>query len=87
MIRQSMPRINTLVSYHDTSVHCGAIYRAAGWKMDAITCGKDWRNASRPNRPVAVSVAPKVRWLRMLRSDSRTKASQSAQNIHVHLTR
>jgi hypothetical protein len=27
-----MPRINTRVSYHDTSVHTGAIYRAAGWR-------------------------------------------------------
>ena len=67
MIRRSMPQISTLVSYHDTSVHSGAIYRAAGWKLDAITRGKDWRNASRPNRPPAVSLAPKVRWIRVLR--------------------
>ncbi len=48
MIRQGIPRINTLVRYYDTSVHCGAIYRAAGWPTDAITRGKDWRNAGRP---------------------------------------
>jgi hypothetical protein len=66
LIRRSLPRIKALISYHDTSVHCGAIYRAAGWQMDAVTRGKDWRNASRPNRPPAVSVAPKVRWIKYL---------------------
>ncbi len=69
MIRRTMPHITTLVSYHDTSVHCGAIYRAAGWKLDAITRGKDWRTPARPRRPAAVSLAPKVRWVRVLRSD------------------
>jgi hypothetical protein len=69
LFRKGMPRITTLVSYHDTSVHNGCIYRAAGWTLDGVTCGKDWRNASRPNRPRAVSLAPKVRWVRVLRAE------------------
>lgn len=70
LIRRAMPHVTTLVSYHDTSAHCGAIYRAAGWKMDGVSRGKDWRTRSRPGRPHAVSLAPKVRWVRALRRAS-----------------
>jgi hypothetical protein len=67
LIHRTMPHVTTLVSYHDTSVHCGIIYSAAGWTRDALTRGKDWRTPARPGRPHAVSLAPKVRWVRILR--------------------
>ena len=67
LIRREMSHVTTLVSYHDTSIHCGTVYSAAGWVRDAVTRGKDWRTPSRPCRPCAISLAPKVRWLRILR--------------------
>jgi hypothetical protein len=66
LIRRWKPAIVALVSYHDTSAHSGAIYRAAGWKIDGVTRGKDWCNSSRPGRPHSISLAPKVRWVRFL---------------------
>jgi hypothetical protein len=67
LVRQTMPHVTTVVSYHDTSVHCGTIYSEAGWVKETVTRGKDWRTLARPNRPHAVSLAPKVRWVRILR--------------------
>lgn len=35
--RNNEPEITRLISYHDTGVHTGTIYRAAGWLQDGTT--------------------------------------------------
>ena len=61
MIRKELPSVETLISYQDTEVHTGAIYRAAGWKIAAAhkTPREGWMTRS-PN--YAQSNADKVRW-------------------------
>ncbi len=61
LIRKSRPETETLVSYHDTEVHSGCIYKAAGWTATSINRDGNW---SRPGRyrPKAQSEAPKQRW-------------------------
>jgi hypothetical protein len=46
MIHQRMPHIKRLISYQDTEVHSGTIYKASGWKCAGKThkgsaCGWD----------------------------------------------
>lgn len=61
MIRKIRPDIVRLVSYHDTEVHTGTIYKAAGWEPTTINKDGNWTRVNRP-RPAAQSVAPKQRW-------------------------
>ena len=61
MIVKEMPHITVLLSYQDTEVHKGTIYKAAGWKAVACNEGMDWTTGSR-KRSEAQSLAAKVRW-------------------------
>lgn len=61
MIAKELPEIVNLISYQDTEVHTGTIYRAAGWKPTVRNeCG-DWQRPNR-HRNAAQSLSPKVRW-------------------------
>jgi hypothetical protein len=60
-IRRELPEIERLVSYHDTEVHSGAIYRAAGWTATTVNRHGNWTRKSR-DRPRAQSEAAKQRW-------------------------
>lgn len=66
LIRASRPEIDCLVSYQDTEVHTGSIYKAAGWVATATNVDGEW---DRPNRQrqAAQSAAPKKRWEKRIR--------------------
>ena len=73
LIRRERPEVTTLVSYHDTEVHTGCIYRAAGWKKTAVSGKGDWNRPNSRNtngtprtRPKAQSEAKKQRWEKCL---------------------
>jgi hypothetical protein len=69
-IRKNRQGIERVISYQDTDVHAGTIYRAAGWKVTGQHSGGSWnrpnsRNAggtprTRPDRNGATG--PKARW-------------------------
>ena len=59
IIKNSMPHIVWLISYQDTDVHQGTIYKAAGWYSKGETKFVSWKN--RPGRS-DLSAANKVRW-------------------------
>lgn len=61
IIRRTHPEVTTLISYQDTEVHVGTIYKAAGWKATAINQNGEWNRPSRYRAP-AQSAAAKVRW-------------------------
>ena len=60
-IRKRFPVIERLVSYQDTEVHCGTIYKASGWVATTINNDGNW---NRPNRQrnKAQSSSAKQRW-------------------------
>ncbi len=60
LIKRRFPLINRLISYQDTEVHKGTIYKASGWRISHITKYQPW-NKSR-NRAISQSKADKVRW-------------------------
>lgn len=59
-IRCGFPDVIRLISYQDTEVHSGTIYKAAGWTAAATNTGESW-SVSRRRSPDQ-SLAPKVRW-------------------------
>lgn len=63
MIRKRRPETERLVSYQDTEVHTGCIYKAAGWTATRLSEGDDWTGRQgRENRKPSQSTAPKQRW-------------------------
>jgi hypothetical protein len=59
-IKKNMPQISLLISYQDTQVHTGTIYKAANWSPVHKTKYKAW-DLSR-TRNTAQSESDKVRW-------------------------
>jgi hypothetical protein len=60
-IEKNLPHITHLVSYQDTDVHSGTIYKASGWHVAATNQGASWTHAKR-TRNKEQSLSPKIRW-------------------------
>jgi hypothetical protein len=65
LVANARPEVVRLVSYQDTEVHTGSIYRAAGWTATTINADGGWDRPNR-SRPRAQSDAPKQRWEKSL---------------------
>jgi hypothetical protein len=61
LIKGHFPEITLLVSYQDTEVHKGTIYKAAGWQPGQSTDGVSWSSETR-ERNKEQTLAPKIRW-------------------------
>ena len=73
IIKKEFSEINRLISYQDTQVHKGTIYKASGWNAIHKTRGTSWTTKKR-TRSKEQSLADKVRWeydLNDRRRDSR----------------
>lgn len=66
LIKKSMPGITTLISYQDTVVHKGTIYKAAGWTIGGYRAADEWNTPGRYRAPVQ-ALSPKVRWQKEIR--------------------
>ena len=60
-IKEKFPEIEKVISYQDTAVHLGTIYKAANWTQSNISSGGEWTRQSRARGKVQTAV-PKVRW-------------------------
>lgn len=60
-INLHMPDIKKLISYQDTDVHTGTIYKASNWVKGAETDFIAWTTKTRKRSSVQ-SDAPKIRW-------------------------
>ena len=67
IIRKEYPQIVKLISYQDTAVHKGTIYKASNWYPASVWKGHNW---DRPNigrrRKPNQATGDKVRWERNL---------------------
>ncbi len=61
LIRKKYPDIKRLISYQDTEVHLGTIYKASNWFVGAKNNGLSWTTKTR-TRNKEQTMAPKVRW-------------------------
>ena len=68
-IRKRFSGVTRLVSYQDTAVHTGTIYKAAGWTATTIDAGGEWSRPSRLRNAVQ-SAAPKQRWEKRLSTET-----------------
>jgi hypothetical protein len=64
LIQRRKPDLKKLISYQDTAVHDGTIYKAAGWVEARTDRGGEWARPTLKGRdtPPTQSAAPKVRW-------------------------
>ena len=76
-IRATMPGVMKLISYQDTAVHCGTIYKASNWTPEFQT-KPQYRDRScvrvgtnrlyrKDINSADVAASPKVRWALLLR--------------------
>lgn len=63
-IKKKWPELTKLISYQDTEVHYGTIYKASGWVQETTATLTEWDNEKR-NRNKAQSTAPKIRWAKV----------------------
>jgi hypothetical protein len=61
LIRKKFPEITRLISYQDTEVHKGIIYKASGWKVGGESNGISWTTKNR-QRNKEQTLAKKIRW-------------------------
>jgi len=61
LIKHQMPDVTWFVSYQDTEVHTGTIYKASGWNLVGESLGVSWSNKDRV-RNKEQSLASKARW-------------------------
>lgn len=74
IIRKAKPHIVKLISYQDTEVHSGTIYKASGWQVAQKTQGgsscpnsvQSWQRCKR-HRKESQSTAFKIRWEKNLK--------------------
>ena len=68
LLKKKLPTIEKVISYQDTEVHKGTIYKASGWKIGRITkasevrWGKLNKDGSGRKRNPIVAVGDKIRW-------------------------
>ena len=81
MIRKKFPEIWMLISYQDTAVHTGTIYKASGWEVGGqkknIKSG--WNSRKRNDMQ---SSADKIRWEKQLSSCQVAVSSKKEQIIY-----
>lgn len=74
-IKAKFPQVTTLISYQDTEVHKGTIYKAANWFSAGTHTGGSWNRPNSKNlngkprtRPdLNEATGPKIRWQYELR--------------------
>jgi len=78
-IYQNMKDIALLVSYQDTEVHTGTIYKADNWLAKSESKGLKWDNENR-KRNKEQSLAPKIRWEYKLREFLEPKETEEVKH-------
>ena len=61
-IKNRFPDVTMLVSYQDTEVHQGTIYKASNWICDSVSKFQEWSSEKR-QRNALQSKADKIRWI------------------------
>lgn len=65
LIRKRFPLVTKLISYQDTEVHNGTIYKASGWRQASRTKYQAWDKSRK--RTESQSRADKIRWEYLLK--------------------
>jgi hypothetical protein len=79
-IKKRFPNVTRLISYQDTEVHQGTIYKAAGWNSTATSEGISWSATGR-KRNTDQTLATKVRWEFELRDEIQELPKQVIEKL------
>ena len=60
-IKIKFPDLTKLISYQDTEVHLGTIYKASNWVKSITNTGGEWSKPSRKRKKTQTN-SPKIRW-------------------------
>jgi len=60
-IKKEFPHIKRVISYQDTAVHRGTIYKASGWEQETEPTFTTWKNRKDFLR-TDQSTGEKIRW-------------------------
>ena len=75
MLRKERPELTKLISYQDTEVHTGTIYKASGWRNAALSKSHSWTWGDKTKngrvRNPQQSTADKIRWELSLFAEAR----------------
>ena len=66
-IKRDFSHIIGVLSYQDTGVHLGTIYKAAGWYIARAGDFTSWNIHSRRPGKIEQSTSPKIRWQKEIR--------------------
>jgi hypothetical protein len=66
LVQRKFPEIRRLISYQDTEVHKGTIYKASGWKRAKETSFASWSTKNR-KRNKDQATGKKIRWEKEVR--------------------
>jgi len=61
-IKKKYPNCPKLISYQDTEVHKGTIYKASGWTLAHTSRGDTWQGRKNRPRTKEQTTSPKIRW-------------------------
>jgi hypothetical protein len=59
---QQNTKYEKLISYQDTSVHTGTIYKAGNWKKGLVSGGSAWNHTGKIRKEGPTKNAVKIRW-------------------------
>lgn len=77
-ISRNRPDILRLISYQDTGVHTGTIYKAANWTIERTSEYQSWGIHSQRPGQIEQSQSPKVRWgFPLCKSTNRAKPPEA----------
>lgn len=76
LIKKIFPEITTLISYQDTNVHSGLIYKASNWIPKNITKFTSWSHKTR-KRNLDQAIGDKIRWEFYLNGRTKLTGEQS----------
>lgn len=83
IIKKRIPEIKLLISYQDTAVHKGTIYKSSGWIAKNKTKFAEWNVSRKRNKQQATG--DKIRW-EWIMTDHNTQAVPTEQSLNRNLT-
>ncbi len=69
LIKHEFPMIHRLISYQDTAVHLGTIYKASSWQASHTTKFIPWKGVNPKATQEDMAIGDKIRWELLLHTE------------------
>jgi len=77
IIKKTKPKIWKLISYQDTDVHYGTIYKASGWikTTESKPNDKGWVDRHPRRSSISQTISSKIRWEKQIRPEPKLEVA------------